>query len=59
MGKKSVYANVMALKAGYVTAKEMRQFALENPNIHIKEVSNGKPRALVSRYLADLTILSR
>lgn len=37
VGKKNVYSNVLALKHGYITAKGMRQYAKEHPNIRMKE----------------------
>ncbi len=33
-----VYSNVLAIKKGCITAKAMRQYSIEHPNIRMKEV---------------------
>ncbi len=33
-----VYSNVLAIKKGCITAKSMRQYAIDHPNIRLKEV---------------------
>lgn len=32
-----VYSNVLAVKKGCITAKSMRQYAIDHPNIRMKE----------------------
>jgi hypothetical protein len=33
-----VYSNVLAIKKGCITAKSMRQYSIDHPNIRLKEV---------------------
>lgn len=48
VGKKIVYSNVLALKHGYITAKQMRQYALDHPNIRMKEPLDEESRNRVT-----------
>lgn len=36
--KMIVYSNVLAVKKGCITAKSMRQYAIDHPNIRLKEL---------------------
>ena len=35
--RKLVYSNVLAIKHGAISAKSMRQYAIDHPNIRLKE----------------------
>eukprot|EP01040_Poterioochromonas_malhamensis_P005155 gene5155-5523_t len=45
-----VYSNVLAVKRGCITAKSMRQYAIDHPNIRMKEILNSDNTRLEANH---------
>lgn len=55
----TVYQNILAIKNGAVTSKSMRQFAIEHPNIRLKETLQTDSARIDSNHEGPFGIKTR
>jgi hypothetical protein len=54
-----VYQNVLAVKKGAITAKAMRQFSIDHPNIRLKESLDSKTHRTDSSHEGPFGVKTR